>query len=263
MSAESTRRTRGSNAGWIAGAILAALLVAAVLLFLLRDREQEPEVAEAPTATETASAAASPAALPTGPTETPTTETPTAAPTPSETAPPADADPTEQDIADFVDAHGPADRTATGDVTGDGTDEVVLTSIRNNAVRIVVGLWDGAAYQRAFRDDGGPAERITALEVGDYNGVAGAEIVTEQRAGAEGRSISVWGVVDGGIARQEGKGGCWDGFHTYGISGASIAPGEITATCDGSPQPPEAWSSDVYEWKKGRWTYARTQEAAG
>ncbi|HVM19818.1 MAG TPA: hypothetical protein VM307_07645, partial [Egibacteraceae bacterium] len=92
------------------------------------------------------------------------------------------------------------------------------------------------------------------------NGEQGAEIVTQQTFGDSGESLSVWGWDGSSISRHIAEGGCWDGFHTYGRVGATIEPMRITATCDGSPLPPDAWTSDVYEWTEGAWIYARTQE---
>lgn len=261
MSVERTRPRRGSNAAWIVGIVLAGLFVIALLMVLLPDRTTDDEVAVTPSASATAPATPTPASSPTQPpTQRPTTD-PTIAPLPSETEL-ADREPTRDDIEQFVQAYGPAAETALGDVTGDGIGEVVLAEIRNNEVQIQVGVWTGGRYEPAYRDSGGPAEEITRLQVVDHNDVPGAEIVTQQAAGAEGNSISVWGGADGRFERQEAEGGCWDGSHTYGISGATITEDGITATCDGSPQPPEEWSSDVYEWKDGRWTYVRTEESA-
>lgn len=166
----------------------------------------------------------------------------------------------EDDVAGFISANGPADHTATGDVNGDGLDDVIVATTRDHTTRIVVGFWDGAAYVRRT-DEGGPAGSLDALIVQDFNGRPGAEIVTEQSVGEAGASLSVWGGRRHRLVRQVASGGCWDGFHTYGISGATIAPGRITATCDGSPLPPESWMSDVYEWADGAWTYTETVAA--
>ena len=250
MSAEPTPT---SSRRWIALTVLVVVAMALAVAFVVSRSESGEDVVIAPsptaTATETESAEPGhpPPPPPSEPTEPPTTE-------------PSEPQPTDEDVAAFVAANGPADEEATGDVDGDGTDEVVLASIRNNAVQVVLGVWNGKAFVRSQRDDGGPAQAIAGLTVTDYNRQPGAEIVTEQTAGTEGRSISVWGPGDGGIARQEAKGGCWAGFHTYGISGATIEPGRITATCDGSPEPPDSWASDVYEWRKGRWRFVRSEQ---
>ncbi|MDQ3432190.1 MAG: hypothetical protein M3467_08215, partial [Actinomycetota bacterium] len=85
-------------------------------------------------------------------------------------------------------------------------------------------------------------------------------VVTLQSVGASGQSLSVWGIREGRYVRQRAKGGCWTGSHTFGIVGATIELGRITASCDGSPLPRPAWPSDVYEWRGGRWRFAGTQQ---
>ena len=256
MSAERQRPARR----WIAGAAVAAVVVAVLFAYLLTRPEtaQDVVIAPSPTAAATLSEATEASEPPT-PRPTPTaaeTTSPTeATEPPSEAAPPQ---PTEADLAAFAAAEGPAEKSAAGDVTGDGVDEAVLASVRNNAVSVVVGTWDGQAYQRTFTDAAGPAQRITAVRIEDVNGRPGGEIVTEQAAGTQGRSISLWGRGHGGVQRQEAKGGCWDGSSTYGIAGATVADGRITATCDGAPEPESSWTSDIYEWRKGRWTYVRS-----
>ena len=260
MSAEPARR----NWRWIAAAVGAAVVIGVVIAYVVSRQESASDVVvvptQQPTPVETPGVSESPpATTPPSPSESAPPSEPPSEPAESETAAPQQAQPTDADVAAFMQAHGPADHTATGDILGDSTDEVVVASVRNNTVVIIVGMWDGDAYSPTFRDGGGPAQRVTSLSVADRNGVPGAEIVTEQRAGTEGRSISVWGPTDGDLRPQEAKGGCWDGFHTYGIAGATLADGQIIATCDGSPDPPDTWGSDVYVWRKGRWTYIRTE----
>jgi hypothetical protein len=185
----------------------------------------------------------------------PTTASPT-----ERTEAPGPPEPTDQDVAIFVDANGPAEHSATGDIDGDGVDEVVVARVRQESTHIVVGRWDGSAYQAFFSDDGGSADRVDGLDLQDFNGEPGVEIVTLESVGESGASLTIWGAAADGIERQVAQGGCWDGFHHYGISGATIEPGEIVATCDGSPLPPEAWTSDVYQWQDGAWTYVRSDE---
>ncbi len=270
MSAEPRRDARW----WIAAAVVAAVAVGIALAYVFSRSESAGDVvvqappSATPIATPGPSESPPPTEEPT-PTETATAgEEPTASEEPSPLPGPDEcgdgsacaAEPTDAAVAAFAKAHGPAQERARGDVDGDGVDEAVVAAVQNNAVRIVVGRWNGESFRRAFSDDGGPAQRLVSLRVEDFNGKPGAEIVTEQAAGTEGRSLSVWGDRGGEIDRQVARGGCWDGFHTYGISGATIESGAITATCDGSPQPPESWTSDVYEWRTGRWAYARTVE---
>ena len=189
--------------------------------------------------------------------------TDSAVPSAGSTSPAPVGGPTAEAAAAFAEANGPADHTATGDVDGDGVVEVVVALVRNESTHIVVGAWDGERYRRVFTDDGGPAGTVERIEVRDYNGQPGAEIVTTQAVGDAGSSLSVWGVDGRRIRRQIARGGCWDGFHTFGISGATIEQGRIAATCDGSPLPREAWTRDVYEWSGGAWKYTTTQEPEG
>ena len=263
MSADPTPRS-GPDRRLLIGLAVGTVILAVLALFVMFGGDDDaPEVAlesEEPTPSETAAPSETP-------TEAPTTEPPSETPSPSETPTEeptaAGRQPTSSDVAAFAEANGPADKTATGDVTGDGTDEVVLARIRDESTLIIVGLWDGSEFQRVLRDEGGSAETIERLEIRDYNGVEGGEIVTEQVVGEAGRSISVWGSDGSGVARQNGKGGCWDGFHTYGVNGARIESGRISATCDASALPGEAQTRDIYRWRGDRWTYNRTTVTAG
>ncbi|MPZ71740.1 MAG: hypothetical protein GEU74_00685 [Nitriliruptorales bacterium] len=238
----------------IALAVAVTILLALSLLSILGGDEEPVEQADP---------------SPTGSRETPTdvaaeqpteSSAPTPAPTEEEspTEPTPVAQPGEDSVAAFAETHGPADHTVTGDVTGDGVDEVVLARVRDDTTQIIVGRWDGAVYRRILRDQGGSAEAVERCEIRDYNGVPGGEIVTEQTVGGQGRSISVWGRAAGQVERQTAQGGCWDGFHTYGVNGVSIDRGRISATCDASAFPGDVQTRDVYRWSSGRWRYART-----
>lgn len=244
---------QGGPPRWVVVAVIAVVLILAVLFALLLTRgDDEPDEAASPTPTPTAE----PTAPVTEPTAEPTTPPPpTAPPSPDE-----QATPTAEDLAAFVREHGPADHSLQADIDGAGVDEAILGRVRQDTAHIIVGTWDGQAYRRTFRDDGGPADTLETLEARDYNGEPGLEIVTTQTVGESGSSLSIWGPEGGGITRQEGEGGCWDGFHTFGISGAEIEEGRISATCDGSPLPQDAWTSDIYEWIDGAWTYVETTE---
>ena len=251
MSAEPEPNDRRAVAAIVAGLVAVALLVIGYVV----TRPDAGDVAEGkPTATATATSATE---EPTA-TQAPATASPTPAPTTasSPSAQPAAGQPTEADVEAFVTTYGPADQQATGDVDGDGFTDVVVATRRDETTWIDVGFWDGESFVH-HADEGGPAATIDGLMIEDFNGVEGAEIVTEQSVGEAGSSLSVWGGAQGRLERQTGEGGCWDGFHTYGISGATIEPGRITATCDGSPLPPEAWTRDVYEWD-GAWRYVES-----
>ncbi len=63
-------------------------------------------------------------------------------------------------------------------------------------------------------------------------------------------------------------GGCADGGNAYGVLGATIADrdgdgrAEIYATCDDSPLPASAWSTDVYVWDGSTYAYDSTEVAS-
>ncbi|MGH3665226.1 MAG: hypothetical protein ACRDU8_03865, partial [Egibacteraceae bacterium] len=138
--------------------------------------------------------------------------------------------------------------------------EVVFARVETGVVRLDIGAWDGARYEIVHFDNGGAAEQLDDLFARDYNSANGLEVVTVQSSGDDRQGLSIWGVSGNGFARQRARGGCWSRSHTYGISGADIEPGRITATCDGSPQPVQRWPSDVYEWRRGGWTHTTTEQ---
>jgi len=119
----------------------------------------------------------------------------------------------------------------------------------------------GEGYEVVYNDEAANADRLDSLVARDLNGELGAEIVLVHSLGEFGNSLTVWGARGDSYRPQPARGGCWDGSNTYGITGAVIEDGSITATCDGSLLPRAAWPSDVYVWVDGRWTYQRTQAA--
>lgn len=259
MSTEPTEEVRGGpdRRLLIGLGVVVAILALLLLWAVLRDGEGDPaaEPTASPTATPTEErsevASEEPSPSP----------SPTPSPTPQEPTERADQ-PAENDVAAFVEANEPVDEFTTGDVDGDGVDEVVVARAQDGITRIVVGRWNGAAFQPIHSDEGGSADAVERVEIRDYNGVAGGEIVTEQTVGEEGRSISVWGKDGQDVARQEARGGCWDGFHTYGVNGASIEPDRISATCDASALPGEVQVRDIYRWRRNQWTYTTTSTTA-
>ena len=116
------------------------------------------------------------------------------------------------------------------------------------------------AYEVVFSDEGGTADRLEELFARDLRAGAGLEIGTRQSTGTEGSSVSLWGLDDGRWAREAADGGCWDGSHTYGLSGAVVQPGRITATCDAFGATSGARPSDVYVWDGRTWAYRKTVE---
>ena len=234
---------------------IAILLLLIVLLLTQRGGGDDPTVA---VPSETASATAEPT------TTEPATATESASPT--EDPDEAPREPTDADAAAFSETYRPqgaqAVQAVTADVDDDGQPEVVFASIHSDASRVDVARWDGREYQVVYTGEGGGAERIDGFRVADFTGDGPREIVIQQSIGAQGSSLSVWGWNGQAFASQRASGGCWDGSHTFGVTGASIEQGRITATCDGSPLPTAAWPSDVYRWDAGRggWVYDHTEE---
>ena len=232
---------------------------------------------------------ATPVTSATDATEAPTTEAAPTAPEPGEEsttagapAPPAtvepsgddgdttgpadtDGEPTDGDAAAFVESltAGEVDSSdvVLADLDADGRNEVVVAGLLGGRSRIDVARWNGTTYVLADSGEGGSAEAIESIRVADVNDTPdSAEIMVRQTSGGQGESISLWSLVDGEVVPLRAAGGCWDGSHTYGIVGAEISDGRITATCDGSPDPIVAWPSDVYEWapEDGVFLYVET-----
>jgi hypothetical protein len=250
---------------------VAVVLAALVLLFFFARAGRDEQEAAGPLASESSEAVTEQTSAPAQPESEPPASDPAAsepAPTPQPTGA-SERSPTTTDVTAFVDAYearyGDPVISRIIDVDADGTNEVVAARVADNAAQIDVAAWDGAEYTVVFNDTGGAAERLDDIAVREANQEGGLEIITFQSVGEEGHSISIWGAVPGGSGtryeRQEAVGGCWDGSNTYGIVGATVESGSISATCDGSPLPPELWPSDVYGWSNDAWTYERTVEA--
>lgn len=233
-----------------------ALLLLVVVLLLMNRQGGDPTVSPSPSISPTQE-----------PTETASpTEEPTETASPTEEPTDEPREPTDQDAAEFSAAYRPqgaqAVQSVTADVDDDGQKEVVFASIHSDSARIDIARWTGREYQVVYTGQGGGAERLEDFKVADYTGDGTREIVTTQSVGAQGQSLSIWGWNGQAFAPQRASGGCWDGSHTFGIVGASIQPGRIRATCDGSPLPTAAWPSDVYAWDaaRGGWVYDFTEE---
>lgn len=241
--------------GVLAG-ILTFLAVVLGIVVLTGDGDDDPddlvgtpvETSATPTATDTASPTASPT-----PTGTPT-------PTPTETEE-GDREPTDADAARFSSTYQPPGgedvESVTVDMNDDERPEVVVVSRANEVVRLDIAAWSGRAYEVVFTDQGGPADEIVEFIVRDVNDTGTREVVTRQRSGADGESLSIWGWDGEAFARQPARGGCWDGSHTYGIIGAELDDGEIRATCDDAPLPSSAWRTHIYVWddRVDAWTF--------
>jgi hypothetical protein len=145
------------------------------------------------------------------------------------------------------------------DVTGDGRNEVVFSSIVEQRTRVDIAMWDGRQYVVVFADLGGQADDIARFFVQDFTDTGAREVVTIQTHGENRESLSIWGWDGEEFGRQPAQGGCWDGSHTYGIIGVEIRLRQIAATCDGRPLPRAAWPTDVYVWDGEEWVHDRTE----
>lgn len=185
------------------------------------------------------------------------TDDPNAAPAPAPADPPepeGPREPTDSDAADFAEVLIGDDmqdaEVVLADLDDDGRNEVVVASILGGQSRIDVAGWDGQSYALTYSDQGAVAEAIASVSVRDINGTPdSAEIVVRQTSGAQGESVSLWGLRDGEVVPLDAVDGCWDRDNTYGIVGVTLEDYRITATCDGSPDPIVAWPSDVYLWE--------------
>lgn len=177
--------------------------------------------------------------------------------------PPAQREPTEGDAAAFSASFDPPGaRTVeflVTDLDDDGHGEIVVASTAGGVVRLDVARWAGRDYEVVFTGQGGPAEEIEEFAVRDVTDDGQREIVTVQRT-PERQSLSIWRFEDGEVVPLAARGGCWDGSHTYGETGATVEQGELRASCppgeDGTP----AGRAEVYTWDGRAWTPETTEE---
>lgn len=239
------------------GAVSGFLLVVAVALIVLvltGTAEDGGGPQERLSATPVTSAAPAPAAT------TPTAQAqPEAAPGPRE--------PTAGDAADFAVGYAPEGatevETVAADLDGDGRAEVVGAYVADGRVRVDIAAWDATAYRIVFTGEGGEADELVALHLRDVNDSPQTrEVMTRQQTARGHQSVSLWGWDGVVYAPLIAVDGCWDGSHTYGVTGAVVQGGRITATCDGSPEPPETWPADVYQWDPDAqaFTYLLTEQ---
>ena len=240
---------------------LVPVLAVAALLSACGGDAAVPELTAEPVVPPTAPAPTEPSPTETDGSPGPTDASPT--PTESESRPPTDTD-----RARFVTDYRPAGAEdlehVAQDLDGDGVEELVFAYVRSaeQVARVDVAWWDGAAYEVLASSDAGPASRIDRLRVRDVNADGVTEIVTYQSAARSAASVTVWAVRGrGALVGLVADGGCNEGRFTYGIIGASLedrdADGaeEIYATCDGSPLPESAWTTDRYVWRDGAYRY--------
>lgn len=241
--------------------LLISVLVAAVLVTACGEEAAVPELTAEPVVPPTAPAPTEPSPTETDGSPSPTEESPT--PTESESRPPTDTD-RARFVADFQPDGAEDLEHVAQDLDGDDEVEIVFAYVRSaeQVARVEVAWWDGTQYEVLASSDGGPASRIDRLRVRDVNGDGVTEIVTYQSAARSAASVTLWAVGGrGALTGLVADGGCNDGRFTYGIIGASLedrdADGaeEIYASCDGSPLPESAWTTDRYVWRDGAYRF--------
>jgi hypothetical protein len=151
--------------------------------------------------------------------------------------------------------------TVLADLDGDNVPERVRAAIVRNAVEVRVERYEGGGLWRDIDNaTGAVADDLVGLWVQDLNSDGRAEIHTKQWVGTNGESVSLWSFGNDTLQSMTASGGCWDGSHTFGVVGALVHPGEVKAICEEEPLPPSLWSTAVYRWDDGRWTF---QELVG
>jgi hypothetical protein len=148
--------------------------------------------------------------------------------------------------------------TVRADLDGDSVPERVWAALVRNVVHVRVqrddadGRWaDVASAVGAVADD------LISLEVEDLTGDRRPEIHTRQWVGVNGESVSLWSFANDRLLPMTAHGGCWNGKNTFGLVGARVDFGLVRAICEDDPLPPYLWSTAVYRWVDGRWTYQR------
>ncbi|HSK96662.1 MAG TPA: hypothetical protein VK891_08610 [Euzebyales bacterium] len=141
----------------------------------------------------------------------------------------------------------------------DDQPERVRAAIVRNAVEVEVQRpRSGGGWVTVDRASGAVADHLVGLWVQDLTGDGRPEVHTRQWVGAYGESVSLWSFDDDDELRpMTASGGCWDGTHTFGVVGALVHPGEVMAICEEPPLVTSLWSTAVYEWEDGRWTFQR------
>lgn len=180
---------------------------------------------------------------------------------------PADSSgpPGAADRARFVAGHRPPGarhlRHVSVDLDG-GHEELLVAyvGLDDRASHVDVAAWRGGRYEIVARVAGGRAQRLRDLVVDDINRDGRVDVVILQDH--VGGSLSAWTTAAGRLVPLRARGGCADGGHTYGIVGARLLDSdgdgrlEIDATCDDSPLPMSAWSTDRYAWSQGAYRLA-------
>lgn len=152
------------------------------------------------------------------------------------------------------------------DVDNDAVEEIVFAyiDVDERSVRVAVAWWDGfETYAIEAEAVGTTADRIERLRVADANADGLVEIITFESGEGDAASLTVWQVTGRAMVRPaRAIGGCHAGSATYGAVGATMndrdgdGSDEIYATCDDTPLPRSAWSTDRYVWRQGAYRYA-------
>jgi hypothetical protein len=256
--------SRQVGAGAPISAALLILIVGAALGIILAQEDTMPAAGMTASGGAEDAAAQTPAPPPAVPAVPEVAEV-ASPPSADETAAPGEPrEPTPDDVADFVASFAPegarAIQTVAVDLVDDGRNEVLVASLSGGTARLDVATWDGRAYTVVATDTAGPAESIESFVVRDVTGDDRREILLAQTA--PGRdSIALWGVAvedDGGsvVRRLEARGGCWDGAHVFGHTGATVDDGELIASCD--PAGSEdllAGAEHGYRWDGQAWIH--------
>ncbi len=249
-------------------AVLALTLAAALGVAACSGGEPDTQTAS-PTPEVSASAMNGPSASPSS-TDADASPSPSTSTTDDPSDDPTDpTDPSDTDRARFVSSYRPDGASdlehVQVDLDGDGVDELVFSYVRGGEKVGHVDLadWDAeaGAYAIVAGADGGVADRIDRVRVGDLNADGFVEVALFQATGSSGSSVTLWRVQNSRLVPLRARGGCWDGSSTYGVTGARIADtdgdgiSELFATCDDSPLPVAAWSTDGYRWQDGAWVH--------
>jgi len=195
------------------------------------------------------------------------TETLTDAATTDPTDVESEHDATDTDRARFVAEYRPDGATDIDhvqvDLDADGVEEVVVFYVRpsEGVGHVDLAFWSGTDYEVVAGADGGVADRVQRVRVADLNADGRTEIALFVARGSSGASVTLWAVAGERLVPLTARGGCHDGSATYGVIGATIEDrdrdgrDEIYATCDDSPVPVAAWSTDGYSWTDGAWRH--------
>jgi len=182
---------------------------------------------------------------------------PVAPAAPGETDRGAPAAPGETDrVPATVVSNEPLDiHTVFADLDADGSDERITAFLLRNWVRVQVERSGTQEWQVVARANGTVADDLITLRAEDLTGDGRPEVHTKQRVGRNGESVTLWSFARDDLQPMTASGGCWAGSNTFGIIGALVEAGQVTAICDESPQLPQLWPTAVYRWADGRWTF--------